>query len=133
MLTPDNLHQRHGLKRKEIEGRLAEFDALRSKSDTHLLSELAFCICAANSSAAAASRAQKGLEKHKLLFSDDAESISSILLSSHVRFHKNKARYIIEARKHMFETKGLEKAVEAHPKPSSLRYFLADEVLGLGM
>ena len=80
--------------------------------------------------------AQKELERRGLLLSDNASNISTVLLFSHVRFHKNKAKYLIEARKRLFEEKGLEKAIEAAGHPTDcvlLRNFLADEVLGLGM
>ncbi|MCL6089273.1 MAG: N-glycosylase/DNA lyase [Candidatus Marsarchaeota archaeon] len=133
MLTPDNVQARHAAKRKEIEQRLRDFSAIRSMGDAALLSELSFCISAANSSAEAASRAQKGLNEKNLLFSHDASAISSVLLSSHVRFHKNKAKYLIEARKKLFDEKGLEKAVQGRKDSILLRNFLADEVLGLGM
>jgi len=133
MLTLDNVHARHAAKRKEIEERLADFQAIADKGDAALLSELSFCICAANSSAEAASRAQKELTGQKLLFSDNIPAISSVLLSSHVRFHKNKARYIVEARKKMFDKKGLVRGRKTHTSQTALRNFLADEVLGLGM
>ncbi len=133
MLTLENVHHRHKKKKEEILGRLAEFSLIKKQGDEVLLSELTFCICAANSSAAAAHKAQLALTSNKLLFSDDTSAISAILLSSHVRFHKNKARYIIEARKKMFDEKGLEKAISTSKNQTELRNFLADEVLGLGM
>lgn len=138
MLTPDNVHASHAAKRKEIEQRLADFSAIPSKGDAALLAELSFCISAANSSAEAAYKAQKELTASGLLMSDDTDKISAVLLSSHVRFHKNKAKYLIEARKKLFEEKGLEKALAGAKRPGAggpvaLRNFLADHVLGLGM
>lgn len=133
MLTPDNVHQRHAEKRVDIARRLAEFSALRAKGDATLMAELSFCICAANSSAEAAWKAQKELTTSGLLTSDDAGRISAVLLSSHVRFHKNKAKYLIEARKKLFEEKGLEKILAANKDAVAIRNCLADEVLGLGM
>ena len=136
MLTPDNVRQRHREKKKEIESRLAEFGAVRTGGNHALIAELSFCICAANSSAEAAWKAQKELERSGLLFSDDAPAISAVLLSSHVRFHKNKAKYLIEARNKLFDEKGLEKAIKAAGHPTDcilLRNSLADDVLGLGM
>ncbi len=133
MLTLDNVHVRHAAKRKEIEARLAEFRAIPAKGDATLLAELSFCICAANSSAEAAFRAQNELARSGLLFSDDTDAISAVLLSSHVRFHKNKARYIVEARKKLFDEKTLEKTVAENKDALTMRNSLADNVLGLGM
>ena len=148
MLTLDNVHARHAAKKKEIEARLDEFAAIPARGDAALLSELSFCICAANSSAAAAGRAQQklaasgpengGPTARALLFSDDAPAISAVLLASHVRFHQNKAKYLIEARKKLFDEKGLEKALAGDrmagtARALALRNLLADEILGLGM
>ena len=133
MLTLDNVHVRHAAKRKEIEARLAEFRAIPAKGDATLLAELSFCICAANSSAEAAFRAQNELARSGLLFSDDTDAISAVLLSSHVRFHKNKARYIVEARKKLFDEKTLEKTVAENKDALTMRNSLADNVFGLGM
>ncbi|MFH1095738.1 MAG: DNA lyase [Candidatus Micrarchaeota archaeon] len=150
MLTPDNVQSRHQEKRKEIEVRLAEFALIPGCGEAALLSELSFCIAAANSSAEAAGRAQKELGERNLLLSDDASAISAVLLSSHVRFHKNKAKYLIEARRKLFEEKGLEKAIKAARKEINaagkaikaagnptddicIRNHLADDVPGLGM
>ncbi len=133
MLTPANVHARHAAKRKEIEARLAEFRTIPAKGNASLLSELSFCICAANSSAEAAYRAQTELTKTGLLFSDNTDKISAVLLSSHVRFHKNKARYLVEARKKLFDEKTLEKTIAENTDAPTIRNCLADNVLGLGM
>ncbi|MDE1798578.1 MAG: N-glycosylase/DNA lyase [Candidatus Micrarchaeota archaeon] len=132
MLTPERLQIEYLQRRPEIVRRLGYFRSVGQEGNEVLLSELAFCVCAANSSAKAADRAQRKLAESGLLFSDDTQAISSVLLSSHVRFHKNKAKYLIEARRHLFDQKGLEKAREKHKTQIALRDYLAEEVMGLG-
>ncbi len=133
MLTPDTLQEKYSARRHEIEKRLDDFARISRQGDDALLSELSFCICAANSSAEAASKAQRELVESGLLFSQDAPAVSAVLLSSGVRFHKNKAKYLMEARKELFGKKGLEKTILTHEEPTMLRNALADEISGLGM
>lgn len=89
-------------KKNEIEARAGDFLKIKGEDDGVILSELSFCICAANSTAKAAWLAQQELDRNGLLFCGSAKEISKILLKSGVRFHNNKARYLVEARKKLF-------------------------------
>jgi len=134
LLSKKNLKNCYALKRRRIESRLGEFRKVPHGRES-LFSELAFCICAANSSAAAAGKAQAKLAEGDLLFSADAPRIAAVLLESHVRFHNNKARYIVEAREKLFEGGAMERMVADAKKEGSalpLRDFLALEVMGVG-
>ncbi|MFA5108173.1 MAG: N-glycosylase/DNA lyase [Candidatus Micrarchaeia archaeon] len=130
----DYLYKKYSQKKNEIESRISEFDKLKKMRGNKLLPELVFCICAANSSAKAAYAAQKGLEKTNLINSEDARAISKILLESKVRFHNNKAKYIVSARKKLFEQNMLKKYLQEHTDDEiGLRNRLADEVDGIGL
>jgi len=128
-----SLLRKYAIKRGEISARLADFDKIREAEGKIIAGELCFCICAANSSAAAAWRAQRELEEGGLLFSNDAKKIARALLGAGVRFHNNKARYIIEAREKLVEKGGLCIYLEKYPDRRELRNFLAQEICGLGM
>lgn len=142
MLTPANLRERYAQKKGAIAARLAEFARIPKGGPDTLLPELVFCVCAANTSAEAAFRAQRRLVEDGLLHSDRPERIADALLASRVRFHRNKARYIISARADLFERGGLEAMLaevergghaSTHRKHASLRDLLCERTLGLGM
>lgn len=127
------LKKKYRFRQKEIEDRVSEFSLLHKKGEEAILSELSFCICAANSSASAAFSAQQRLLKSRLLYSESTLDISEVLLDSRVRFHNNKAKYIIEARQRLFCEGFLENCLFTHLDDVSLRDTLAKEIKGLGM
>jgi N-glycosylase/DNA lyase len=137
MLTANSLHARYAAKKNQIERRLAQFRRMAKRGERALISELAYCIAAANSSAQAASKAQKKLESMGLIYSNNALQISSVFLSSHVRFHKKKAKYFIKAREKLFKQGFLKKIIrqisESQSSQIMARNAIAKEVLGLGM
>ncbi|MFN3910327.1 MAG: hypothetical protein ACK4J0_03810, partial [Candidatus Anstonellaceae archaeon] len=91
-------------KKKEIEKRIFEFKK-NSLNKEKIKQELCFCICAANSTAKAAYKAELRLKKNKLLDSSNKNKISFILKKSGVRFHNKKAVYVIKAIKKLFKQK----------------------------
>lgn len=134
MLDKKSLKNCYAKKKAGIERRLSEFGKVPHERQS-LFSELAFCICAANSSAAAAGRAQEELVRSGNLFSNDAGAIAAILLKSHVRFHNNKAKYIVDAGKKLIESGEIIKRIEEAKKKKSaisLRDYLAAEAMGVG-
>lgn len=136
MENTHDLMQTYLLKKNEIAQRLEEFSEVKEKGDGALLEELAFCICTANSSAAAAWKAQQKLAQTGLLYSDSKEKIAETLVSSGVRFHNHKAGYIIEARKKLFDEKKLAQYLSEHGEKTNqveLRNKLAKEVMGIGL
>ena len=86
-------------KKAKIKERLEDFKKVWKKSDEDVFVELCFCLLTPQSKAKAVDRAIKSLLKKNILFSGNEEQISKELRNSGVRFHKNKAKYIIEARK----------------------------------
>ena len=85
-------------KKPEIKKRLEDFKRVWDMSDEDVFVELCFCLLTPQSKAMAADKAIKNLVKKNMAFSGNKEQISRELTNSGVRFHKNKAKYIIEAR-----------------------------------
>jgi N-glycosylase/DNA lyase len=129
----NSLFEKYASKQNEIENRANDFLKLKNAEDKTVLSELSFCICAANSSAKAAWLAQQELKGSGLLLNGDAKEISAILLKSGVRFHNNKAKYLVEARKKLFSGGKFSDYAAKFENEFELRNALARDVLGLGM
>lgn len=83
---------------KTINKRLKEFTRFKNKSNEEWFSELCFCILTANSRADTAINIQKDLGSKGFL-NYDFNKLSNTIKSNKHRFHNNKAKYIIEARK----------------------------------
>jgi len=81
-----------------VNKRLKEFSIFSKKSDEQWFSELCFCILAANSKQKTSQAIQEKLNK-KLLTMPQPQLAQFIRDNKH-RFHNNKSRYIVEARKH---------------------------------
>ncbi len=132
MTSIEELKQLHAQKKSEIEVRLSDFKQLFDKSDETVFSELAFCICTPQSSAKSCDSAIKGLVESGLLFSGSAPEISKRLFG--VRFHNNKARYIVAARDFFTnESLKIKEKLEEFEDVFELREFLVKNILGLGM
>lgn len=84
-------------KKALIKKRLKEFNALRGASDKDIFEELCFCILTPQSKAVNCDMALKDLKKSGLLFKGCKGAISG-RLKGLVRFHNNKAGYIVSAR-----------------------------------
>lgn len=84
---------------KIIEKRLKEFKELNKKGNDEWFSELCFCILTANSKAKTALNIQKELGSKGFL-SNPQKSVCECIKRNKHRFHNNKAKFIIEARKH---------------------------------
>ena len=85
---------------KKIDKRLEQFSSFRSKSTKQWFSELCFCILTANSKAKTSIAIQKQL-RAKGFCECAAGDIRKCIMKHKHRFHNNKTRYIIEARKHI--------------------------------
>ncbi len=110
--------------RKKVEFDFSPFLNLRLKAT--IMTELAFCISTANSSAHAGLRFQKLLEGINPL-SLSIKELESLMRSTGVRFAGRKAEYIFEALRN-FEI--IESALEMNDRDA--RMFLARKVRGLG-
>jgi N-glycosylase/DNA lyase len=93
----DALLEEYSRKKEAIRKRLDDFRRVGSdSSEERLFAELAFCLCTPQSKAKTCWAAVTGIEKSGLLLSGGSDEISKNLKG--VRFHRNKARYIEEAR-----------------------------------
>lgn len=81
-----------------IEQRLCEFASFSKKSNEEWFSELCFCILTANSKALNAIKIQQYVTPFGFL-NYSQELLASIIKSHGHRFHNNKSKYIVEARK----------------------------------
>ncbi|MFQ5553448.1 MAG: N-glycosylase/DNA lyase [Thermoplasmata archaeon] len=132
---PDELRALYRERRNEIETRLREFRAIwEAGSDEDLFAEMTFCLCAIQTSARVSDRTTRNLRDRGLLRAGSRRHIRDVLRGGYVRFHENKSRWIVEARRRFMEPnptirQDLEK--RAH-SPPALRDWLEEEIRGLG-
>lgn len=123
----------------QIEGdiitRLEEFDALwETATNVELYKEMAFCMCTPQTNAKNALKAVDKLEELDYFENGQWEEIAYILKDSGVRFHKNKATYIVRNKdRYLYNAKDeILKAINGGNIVNA-RNKLADNVLGWGM
>ena len=113
-----------------IEQRLTEFRLFKLKSDQEWFSELCFCLLTANSRAKTAIEIQNKLGFHGFAFIP--EERLAILIKEHKhRFHNNKAKYIVNARKFLAIKKQIQAIVDNNGTEKA-REWLVNNVKGLG-
>ncbi len=126
------LLQEYNLKRKNIRKRLRELNRFESLSDRGLFEELVFCLFTPGSKAVNADKAVKKLKGRKMLYSSGKDEIA-LLIRGLVRFHNNKARYLVCAREFFTDKKKLRiKERLARKDPLSVREYLVGNIKGLG-
>jgi N-glycosylase/DNA lyase len=113
---------------KRIQVRLKEFEDFKNKSEEEWFGELCFCILAANAKALSALELQREIGKGFLDFSE--AEIRKRIRAKHHRFHNNKTRFIIEARKHKNLKKTIQGVLEVNEEHA--REWLVENVLGIG-
>ena len=119
-------------KRPEIRKRLREFKAAGEGADKDIFSELCFCILTPQAKAVYCNKAVEDLKKSGLLFRGCSSAISKRLKGS-VRFHNNKAAYIVGARKALKNGKGLDVKSRLDKKDVlRTRDWLVGNIKGLG-
>jgi len=116
--------------RREISSRLKEFRAFKDKGPDEWFSELCFCILTANSKAATAMRIQAELGAKGFLDCGCSQLSKTIRRNRH-RFHNNKAKYIVEARRHSCIKETVLGLVRSGGEACA-RAWLARNVMGLG-
>ena len=129
----EELLAKYARQRRDIAARLAHFDSVGKKGGRALFEELCFCLLTPQSKARSCDSAIHELKEKKLLFSGNAAAVARVL-SGKTRFHNNKARYIVEARK-KFEANGFALLLHTTFSGTERRareYFLR-EVKGLGL
>ena len=129
------LQAQYRQRRSEIEGRLKEFRSLWAEgSDEDLFAEMVFCLCAVQTSARVSDEATRRLREAGLLSRGPRSRVRDVLRGGYVRFHDNKSRWIVEARRQFMEPRPRMRqqlAIQAGT-PALLRDWLEAEVLGLG-
>lgn len=120
-------------KKADIQKRLEELDKVKYDSNEKIFAELAFCLCTPQSRALSVDRALKTLQKDNLLLAGTAEQIGQVLESYGVRFHNNKAQFIVKAREQFSKDGQIKiKTMINTDDLWGLRNWLADNVQGLG-
>ena len=110
----------------KVDKRLKEFKELSKRGNKEWFSELCFCILTANSKARTAIAIQKELKAEGFLNRSEKE-IASIIKNNKHRFHNNKAKYIVEARKFK-NIKDILKDLEE----VTAREFIVNNIKGIG-
>jgi N-glycosylase/DNA lyase len=125
MLTHKDIHEIYERRRPEAKRRLKEFsDNTKNKKLGDNFIELCFCICTPQSKAVKVAQVVNKDNYKKLLHAEHHELAE--MLRRNTRFHNNKAKHIISARKHLHSLAEL-------PKDSfEAREFLVKNIKGLG-
>ena len=110
----------------KVDNRLKEFKKLGSKGNKEWFSELCFCILTANSKARTAITIQKELKAGGFLNKSEKE-ISNVIRNNKHRFHNNKSKYIVEARKF----KDIKSRINSLDEVSAIE-FIVENIKGLG-
>jgi N-glycosylase/DNA lyase len=111
--------------RSQIKKRLAEFKSVGEKGGKKLFVELCFCLCTPQSKAVNCNEAVRRLGASSKLFKGSPESVAKHLKGL-VRFHNNKAKYIVEARQKLCNA-------PMQQDPAQIRSWLVENIKGLGM
>lgn len=116
---------------KKVEKRLAEFKSPKTKD--RWFAELCFCILTANSKASTATAIEKEVGVKGFLTYSQAK-LSKIIKNNNHRFHNNKAKYIVEARKHRNIKDRIKKIIikDNFKHQVLARQFIVDNIKGLG-
>ncbi len=109
-----------------IEKRLKEFKELNKLDTKYWFSELCFCILTANSKATTAIRIQQQVGPQGFI-NLSQEELAQIIRDNNHRFHNNKAKFIVEARKFIDIKHRIEKLTG-----NQAREFLVKNIKGLG-
>jgi N-glycosylase/DNA lyase len=134
MLMESPLFLLYASKKADIKKRLEELDKVKYESNERIFAELCFCLCTPQTRALAANKAIKELQEKGILFTEDIKEIAPILEKCGVRFHNNKASYIVEARNKFSRAGQIKiKGMLNTDDLTGLRNWLADNVKGLGM
>ncbi len=114
----------------EVDKKLSMFKSFQNKNNKEWFSELCFCILTANSKAKTAIAIQKELSASGFCTLCFADLRGAIKRNKH-RFHNNKAKFIVEARKHIDIKDKIEKIAEKEGQMAA-REWLVKNIKGLG-
>jgi len=116
--------------RDQVQSRLECFKGFVDKPSEEWFSELCFCILTANSKASTAISIQEELGPEGFICKSQGFICSCIRRNKH-RFHNNKSRYIVEARKHRHHLKSILSSLALKDQREA-REWLVKNVKGLG-
>jgi len=118
-------------RRSAIKKRLKEFAGIYHMTDSDVFAELVFCIFTPQSKALSCDAAVKNLKSKGLLFNAAAQEISRNI--SGVRFHNNKAGYLVNARNIFTNSKGIDIKSKIDKKDIfSTREWFVKNIKGIG-
>jgi N-glycosylase/DNA lyase len=115
---------------KIINEKIKVFKSFQFKDDKEWFPELCFCILAANSKARTSLNIQNQLQ-YKGLTTLNQEQLSKVILENKHRFHNNKAKFIIEARKYKDIKTILQKIIKEQGIIQA-REWLVNNIKGIG-
>lgn len=130
----EDLKRLHKQLKGQIIRRLGEFKALwKSGSEEDIFHELVFCILTPQSKAKSCYDAVTCLIDDDILLSGDASEIAQTLKSK-VRFHNNKAEYIVSARQRFMNKGNIEirHTIIDNDSPVEARKWFVDNIIGMG-
>jgi N-glycosylase/DNA lyase len=121
--------------KNDIDKRLGEFSLLwESGGDLEIFKELCFCTCTPQNDARKAWNAILCLQENKLIETGAHSTVAEILRERGVRFHRNKARYIITNREFFYpDTKNKIYAMIKNKLLTDARDGLQKKVFGWGL
>jgi N-glycosylase/DNA lyase len=123
-------HLQNSRTKSKIDNRLKDFKSLQKKSTKHWFSELCFCILAANSKGKNAWDIQEELGADALCKACATDIRRCIIEHKH-RFHNNKTRFIVDARKHL-DIKDKIKDIISKKGQREAREWLVKNIKGIG-
>jgi N-glycosylase/DNA lyase len=125
MLTHKQLHETYNKRESEVKKRLVEFsNNAKNMNVNDLFVELCFCICTPQSKAVKVAQVINKANVKKLMVLEQAELAE--LLRRNTRFHNNKSKHIVNARKY------LPQLVRLPNDSFEAREFLVKNIKGLG-
>jgi N-glycosylase/DNA lyase len=96
-MSRKTLLKEYNKKKQDIAKRLRDFNQFMGLDGKEIFSELSFCLFTPGSKALNGAKAVEGLKKEGLLFKGKRSSVAK-RLKGLVRFHNNKASYLVAAR-----------------------------------
>jgi N-glycosylase/DNA lyase len=115
---------------KKVRQRLHEFRSFKDRGSREWFSELCFCLLTANSKAETALEIQRRLGARGFC-NACASRVKNCIRSAKHRFHNNKTRFIIEARKHA-DIKPEITAILENEGEEAAREWLVENIRGMG-
>ena len=132
MVRLDSLIKEYQKNKLNIKKRLKSFNKIDKLNDKGLFEELAFCLFTPGSKAINGDRAVRDLKSKNLLLAG-SKCLIAKRLRGVVRFHNNKALYLVEARKTFIKkSKFSIKKKLISDEPLVIREWLVENIKGLG-